>query len=584
MKNFLLFTVMNIALVFSAIGQTTLVDFETTSPYVEPFDISYDGTVVNPDASGINTSDSVGKITKISYDWGFASWGGINIPLGGEIQLTGSEQFSVDFYTDAPVPENDSIFFTLEFKNMFDGTVQQFQSHAYYMETGDTTNNTWKTLNFEIPDTISGAYDHIVIFFGWEGVPSGNVVYYDNIVAPGFSEYTESTVNFTIRDKFNNATDVSLFINGAEATLTQTDNEYSTSETLSSSYSILDGGEPNYHEIVYSYGAIDSTINDTMNLLAGADQEVFKLIIVEEPEDGTADAKNVGDNPPIIDGTVDAVWDSAKTHTMQKRNWWGSPTGLYSMWKIMWDIDNVYLLYMIEDDTPHAHNLQESVYINDNVETFFDMNQSASNGFDSDDWQIRTIRGSDLWTGSSNVTENWTANVERAQSEMENNAGYIIEMAIPWSSLSSSFLPLEGAEFNYDCVTSDVTQQGGTRAYRESWATAGDSAYFSTADYGTITLVGSDDSDDTTDTGIQVPETLRNVRMYPNPVKENLSLENLEDVQSISIYNVLGASVKKVVVQEERMDLNVAELSKGLYFVIFRDEKGNKSSHKLLKE
>jgi hypothetical protein len=325
-------------------------------------------------------------------------------------------------------------------------------------------------------------------------------------------------------------------------------------------------------------------IRDTSSLLVGnstGTQKVTQLIIVEEPEDGTADAINVGDNPPTIDGTVDAVWDSAKTHTLQKRSWWGSPTGLYSMWKVMWDIDNVYLLYIIEDDTPHAHNLESSVYVNDNVETFFDMDQSASTDFDDNDWQIRTIRGSDIWTGSENVDSTWAEDVERAQAEMEGNAGYIVEMAIPWESLSSSFVPLDGSEFNYDACVSDVTTEGGSRAYRESWTTAGDSAWYSTADYGTITLV---ESTDTTDTGVKIPETLKNIRLYPNPVKENLSVENLENVASISICNVLGARVKEVRVDRNKMNINLEKLSEGMYFVIFRDQKGNRNTFKIMKE
>jgi hypothetical protein len=581
MKNYLLTTLFVFALVISAMGQTgdTLVDFETVQdPLVEPFDLNgYENAVANPNQTG-NTSDYVGKAVKN----GDKFWGGINVYFGGNVDLSGSnDTIMIDFYTeDAGV--NDSILFKFQLFNRYSG-VETVEVDAYYSDANDTQVGAWKTLKYGIPDSISGNYNQMVIFFGWDYASDGDTYYYDNVTVPGYNAYENTDVTFEITDKFNNAEDVKLFIDGSEANLTKSDNVYTNTSSLTS-YNVTVGQSEGIYEIVYSHVANGEEIRDTTSVVVGnstGTQTVKQLIIVEEPEDGTADAINVGDTPPTIDGTVDAVWDSAKTHTLQKRSWWGSPTGLYSMWKIMWDLDNVYLLYMIEDETPHAHNLENDLYINDNIETFFDMDQSASNGFDDNDWQIRTIRGSDIWSGSENVTDTWAADVERAQTEMEGNAGYIVEMAIPWSSLSSSFLPLDGAEFNYDVCVSDVTQEGGTRAYRESWTTVGDSAYYSTADYGTITLVGSSD---TTDTGIKVPETLKNVRLYPNPVKENLSVENLENVASISICNVLGARVKEVRVDRDRMNINVEKLSKGMYFVIFRDQKGNRNTFKIMKE
>ncbi len=585
MKNYLLTTLFMFALVISAMGQTgdTLVDFETVQdPLVEPFDLtSYENAVENPNQTG-NTSDYVGKAVKD----GDKFWGGINLYFGGNVDLSADEDsIKIDFYTeDAGV--NDSILFKFQLFNRYGG-VETVEVDVYYSDENDTQVGSWKTLKYAIPDSITGDYNQMVIFFGWEYANDGDVYYFDNVTVPGYSPYGTTDVTFEITDKFNNAEDVKLFIDGSEATLDQSDNVYTNTSTLES-YNVTEGQSQGIYEIVYSHVANGEEIRDTTSLVVGnstGTQKVTQLIIVEEPEDGTADAINVGDTPPTIDGEIDAIWDSAKTHTMQKRSWWGSPTGLYSMWKVMWDIDNVYLLYMIEDDTPHAHNLDANQWVNDNVETFFDMDQSASNGFDDNDWQIRTIRGSDVWTGSEGVTDTWTEDVQRAQTEMENNEGYIIEMAIPWGSLSGSFVPLDGAEFNYDACATDVTEEGGSRAYRESWATAGDSAYYSTADYGTITLVGEEDDDDDDGTGIgQVPESLKNIKMYPNPAQKHISLENLKDVKTVSISNVLGATIKEVAVDDEKMNISVEGLNEGIYFVIFRDEKGRSNTLKLLKE
>ncbi len=183
----------------------------------------------------------------------------------------------------------------------------------------------------------------------------------------------------------------------------------------------------------------------------------------------------------------------------------------------MWDIDNLYLLYVVEDATPYNGNV-DAVYQNDCMETFFDMNQSASTPYDADDWQIRTIRGLDTWTGSANVTDTWGADVQRGQSSMADDAGYIIELAIPWTSLSATFLPIIGTKFNYDCSVADVDVGGGTRLYRESWTTAEDIAYMNTRDFGTITL--SDLTNENGGTAVRDHKTV-NVSVYPNPASEH---------------------------------------------------------------
>ncbi|MGM0496877.1 MAG: sugar-binding protein [Bacteroidota bacterium] len=583
MKNYLLTTLFMFALAISAMGQTagdTLVDFETVQdPFIEPFGLTdYENTVANPDETG-NTSANVGKAVKN----GDNPWGGINIYFGGDIQFTGSDDnISVDFYTTSTA-DNDSLTFTIELFNRHGG-VETIAADSLYTDENDTEVGVWKRLTFSLPDTLDGySYNQMVIFFGWDAVGDGEEVYFDNVEVPGYDPYGTTDVTFEITDKFNNAEDVKLFVDGTEKTLDQTDNLYTNTSSLES-YNVTEGESQGIYEIVYSHIAMGEEVRDTTSVVVGnstGTQTETQLIIVEEEEDGTADAINVGDTPPTIDGEVDAVWDSAKTHTMQQRGWFGSPTGLYSQWKIMWDIDNVYLLYMVEDETPHGENTTD-LYMNDNVETFFDMNQSASADYDEDDWQIRTIRGSDIWSGSENVTDTWAEDVERAQTKMENNEGYIIEMAIPWGSLSGSFVPIDGAEFNYDCSAADVTEEGGTRDYIESWSTDEDIAYQNTSKFGTITLVEEEGDDD--ETGIQVPESLENIKMYPNPVKENLSLENLKNVKSVTIRNVLGAKIKEVAVNDERMNINVEGMNEGVYFVIFRDEKGQSNSLKLLKE
>jgi len=555
MKNYLLSISFIFAFALGAIGQTTLLDFETvTDPLIEPFDItSYESAVANPDGDG-----AVGKVVKA----GWAFWGGINIYFGGDVAFTGTDdKFTIDFYTtNAGI--NDSILFKFQIFNRYGG-VETIEVDGYYSDANDTQVGAWKTLEFALPDGTTGSYNQAVIFFGWSFSNDGDEYYFDNIVAPGFTAYENTDVTFNITDKFNNATDVKLFIDGVEGTLAQADNVYSNTSSLAP-YTILGGQSTGMYEIVYSHMANEVEVRDTTSLLAGSSsgtQEVIQLIIVEEPEDGTALAISVGDTPPVIDGTVDEVWSNAKTHTLQERSWWGSPSGLYGSFKVMYDIDNIYLLYVVEDATPFNGN-EVNVWENDCVETFFDMNQSATTPYDGDDWQIRSIRALDTWTGSANVTDDWGGNVQRAQSAMADDAGYTIEMAIPWTSLSATFLPIVGTEFNFDCSTTDVGTGGGARVFRESWTTNEDIAYMNTSAFGTITL--SDLTNENPGTAVRNSE-VSNVSIFPNPATDMVSIRSDVEISSISIIDITGRTLSTLKsVRDFTAVLNVSHLTNGV--------------------
>lgn len=572
MRKLLLFSFVLLSAAGISFAQTTLVDFETvTDPLVEPFDItSYESAVANPNGDG-----AVAKVVKA----GWAFWGGINIYFGGDVAFTGTDdKFTIDFYTD-DAGINDSILFKFQLFNR-NGGVETIEVDAFYSDVNDTQVGSWKTLEFPIPDGTTGSYNQMVIFFGWSWSNDGDAYYFDNVVAPGFTAYGDTDVTFNITDKFNNATDVKLFIDGTEAALTQDGNVYSNTSSLAP-YTVLGGQGTGMYEIVYSHMANGVEVRDTTSLLAGSPsgtQEVVQLIIVEEPEDGTALAISVGETPPTIDGTVDDVWNNAKSHTLQERSWWGNPTGLYSYFKVMWDIDNVYLLYVIEDATPYNGNTA-AVWENDCMETFFDMNQSATTPYDTDDWQIRTTRGLDTWTGSGNVNDTWGADVQRAQTAMDGDAGYIIELAVPWTSLSATFLPIVGTEFNYDCAVSDVDVGGGARLYRESWTTAEDIAYMNTRDFGTITL--SDLTNEGSGTAVQ-PSEIANITVYPNPATDVVSVRSENEISAVQILDMTGRTVRSIHnINDLTTTIPVNDLTGGVYLMSITDMDGLFSVKKL---
>jgi len=74
-----------------------------------------------------------------------------------------------------------------------------------------------------------------------------------------------------------------------------------------------------------------------------------------------------------------------------------------------------------------------------------------------------------------------------------------------------------------------------------------------------------------------------NVKMYPNPVKNTLTIEANSEIQKVSVYNVLGQEVISRSPKSNSTTLQTNDLQKGVYMVT-TDIDGNISSSKIVKE
>ncbi|MCF8231319.1 MAG: T9SS type A sorting domain-containing protein [Bacteroidales bacterium] len=76
-----------------------------------------------------------------------------------------------------------------------------------------------------------------------------------------------------------------------------------------------------------------------------------------------------------------------------------------------------------------------------------------------------------------------------------------------------------------------------------------------------------------------------NFTMYPNPVaNEGLTIEGLEDVTRIEVYNTVGQQVNAIENVNQSVKLETANLETGIYFVNFYNEKGVVNTQKFLKQ
>jgi len=60
------------------------------------------------------------------------------------------------------------------------------------------------------------------------------------------------------------------------------------------------------------------------------------------------------------------------------------------------------------------------------------------------------------------------------------------------------------------------------------------------------------------------------INIYPNPVSNQLTLENVNDIQKVSIFNLVGQEVFSIENQESPiMNVNTSDFHKGMYFIVF---------------
>ncbi len=75
-----------------------------------------------------------------------------------------------------------------------------------------------------------------------------------------------------------------------------------------------------------------------------------------------------------------------------------------------------------------------------------------------------------------------------------------------------------------------------------------------------------------------------NINIYPNPANDNLFVKNMKNVTSISFVNVLGKIIKTVYVSGENAELNINNLTNGMYFIEFNNTNGTKSIKSFIKK
>ncbi|MEX2371545.1 MAG: T9SS type A sorting domain-containing protein [Bacteroidales bacterium] len=79
-------------------------------------------------------------------------------------------------------------------------------------------------------------------------------------------------------------------------------------------------------------------------------------------------------------------------------------------------------------------------------------------------------------------------------------------------------------------------------------------------------------------------DNFNNIRAYPNPVMDILTIDNMGSIESVSVIDITGKLIKTVNTHQQiRVNLEMGDLSSGLYYLRLNDDSGSSKVLKIVK-
>ena len=199
---------------------------------------------------------------------------------------------------------------------------------------------------------------------------------------------------------------------------------------------------------------IDIVDNGDYNIGSGT-----ATITIEDNENPPCIAPVIGftSHAPMIDQNIEAEWSTAPAMGIGNATIGGIPRDFSGQWKALYDNSNLYVLVEVSDATL-TNDSGTNWWEDDVVEVFIDGDNSKGTSYDGiNDFQLG-FRWND---GSVNIGGNSVQNVSGITFDMyASGSGYVVEAAIPWSTIGIS--PSLGSQIGFD-VSVDDDDDGGTR-------------------------------------------------------------------------------------------------------------------------
>lgn len=163
---------------------------------------------------------------------------------------------------------------------------------------------------------------------------------------------------------------------------------------------------------------------------------------------------------PTIDGQIDELWMNIPEIVIGNKI--DVKTDFNATYKVCWDASNFYLLLQVNDNTPF--NTNPEIWKNDNVEVYFDMDNSKkvkapgtawnASTFDQYSYMVRFQRAKEdvvIITKDYATVGNVIGAVMK---QTEVAGGYIIEASFPWTQMYNNPVSV-GSMLGFDLVMSD---------------------------------------------------------------------------------------------------------------------------------
>ncbi|ORX23087.1 cellulose 1,4-beta-cellobiosidase [Thermoanaerobacterium sp. PSU-2] len=190
---------------------------------------------------------------------------------------------------------------------------------------------------------------------------------------------------------------------------------------------------------------------------------------------------------PVIDGKVDDIWNNIEPITTN--TWVLGSNGATATAKMMWDDKYLYVLAVVTD--PNLNKSSVNPYEQDSVEVFVDQNNDKTTYYESDDGQFRVNYDNEQSFGASTNSNGFKSATSLTES------GYIVEEAIPWTSIT----PSNGTVIGFDLQVNDADENG-KRTGIVTWCDPSGNSWQDTSGFGNLMLTGKPSGGGTNSTGI----------------------------------------------------------------------------------
>jgi|GEM_PF-198640 len=193
---------------------------------------------------------------------------------------------------------------------------------------------------------------------------------------------------------------------------------------------------------------------------------------------------------PTVDGEIDEAWANANEISTDVITQGTEPAN--AAVKTLWDENYLYVLAEIKDSS--LCDASANAWEQDSIEFFVDENNGRTSEYETDDAQYR-VNYNNVQSYGANCLEDEFVTVSRVVYEEDAVTGYLVEAAVPFSSISAK----AGHIMGFDVQINDDSDADGVRDGMSNWNDATGVGYKNTEAFGLLKLV--DDSDKYTVSG-----------------------------------------------------------------------------------